>query len=561
MKWNLIFVGLLMLSLSSCNNRGNYMDQLVEIDSILVLQSDSAYNLLSGIDSDKLSPRNRIYYNLLYVIAADKSYVDFESDSLISTTTNSSVFRKDPYNRFRANLYHGLIRLRLNEYDSLGYYRLLKAEEICDKNIISDEHYKRLLFWYIGEYNKKYSNYEIAENYMLKEKELIKRNNWEEYRYSNDINLFWVYRGQGKAEEMKNIIDEYEDERDIPNIYMLNIYNIKTAYYYFIKDYEKTIEYGKQEAIERQKNNQRVKVYYSIADSYYQLKQLDSAIKYIHLAKENNLSGVDRDDSQLLFYYSKLLGKYYFEKGDLNNSHRYYEESLTYHNDLIKIHSNNSAANVEKQLEIEKRDRAIEQIEASRKLTTSTGVLLVFIAILIMMLLHNRSRINKKEAELNKQKAELTNQKLVESEIVNSFINITIGQFDELSDYMYQYVSNKNKDIVEAMNALDRKTKKTRSENRKIFLSLIESEVVISYFPLMSKLTEFTLFEKIIILMLKLDSPQDSIIKIYNSTYHSIRSTKNNMIPKIETSTILAEDEKNYLIALIKKDAKMINSH
>ena len=528
--------------LSSCQNGKNeYISQLREVDSILVSLPDDALSRLEGVDIDNLTHHDRVYYNLLYTIAADKTYYNFESDSLIYTTTSGSTFRNDHYNRFRANLYHGIVKFRIDEYDSTGYYLLLKANEICESYRIPNDSYKRLLYWYMADYNKMYSNFILAEEYFQKERVVIKMLEDNHSMHKNNIALYWVYRAQQKSDDMRRIVDLYENDDSIPQAYMIDVYNMRTSYYYYIDDYEKTIEYGKREAKLRSDNNLRVKIYYNIADSYYELNQIDSAIKYMRLSLDNNLTGSSQENLQLAFHYNKMLSRLYADKGDYKSSYIYSEEALKYHDEVVKFHSNNSAQNMERLLEIEKRDREIERMWASRKFMGAIIIAVILISLLLFSLLRIRTAAHKREAEYNAQRR-------FKADIIRSIIDVTVGQFDQLSDYMYGKIHERRDEVLSDL--LEERVKFIKKQNREIFSQILKREALISYFPLLPKLTEFSVYETMVFLLIRLELSPEYIARIYYTTSNSVRGVKSRIREKIKKSIILTAEEKEELLSL-----------
>lgn len=540
-----LFLSSLFLFFSCHSGVNNRIDQLKFADSLLISNPDEAYSILSGIDERELSHRNRLYYNLLKTIALDKTYFIFEDDSLIATTTKSG-FRKDPYNNFRSNLYHGLVKLRISGYDSLGYYHLLKAEDICKEDNIPDDPYKRLLYWYMADYNMIYSNYDLAEKYSLKERVVSEKVGTIDNLLNNDISLFWIYSSIQDTGRMLEIIDRYQNDSLIPESCLPDIYNIRTFYHYTIKDYPGTIEHGKLEAILREKNHLRVKVYYTIASSYHSLGQVDSSIKYTHLALDNNLTTSQEENMQLAFYYNRKLGKLYSEKGDIINSGLHYEEALRLHDDLVKFHSNNSVESMEKILTAEKQARKLEQIESSRKLLYAIIIVIVLSSTIIFILIRNRILAHKRESAINEERR-------IEAEIKKMIVDVTIGQFDQLNNYMYDKVLKSQENIL--ADELNDQAKYTKKENRSLFAKILEKEEVISYFPILPKLTEFSIYEKMIFLMIKLKLSTYYISKIFYSSENSIRGIKSRTRDKIKNSKTLTSEEKINLISLLESDS------
>ena len=538
----LFFLCLFVFLFSSCNNKKvRYRALLTEIDSLLVSQPDSAYKSLSAINEKILSQQEQIYFNLLYTIASDKMTYDLTDDYRISTTTAESSFRKEPYNKFRANLYYGLVKLRIDKYDSLGYYHLLTANDICNRNIIPDDSYKRLLYWYIADYNKTYKDYSKAEEYFIKAKDISGAENIT-FICQCDIALFWIYVAKQEEDKMAETVERYFEDESIPNSSLLSIYNVRTMYYYYTSDYIKSIEHGKKEAELWKSEGLRVKVYYTIADSYYKLNRLDSAIRYMHLSIDNNRGPFPSENSELYFNYSKMLGKLYAEKGDINNSHRYYEEALKYHNDLIEISSNNIMDNIEKELEIEERDKEIAQMESKQALIGTVIIIILLLFIITFLLLRNSVLKQKRIAHYNELKR-------IESEIWRSIMDVKTGQFDDLYNYMSKELKKReNEKILELLNDW---VGSIKTQNKRNYSEKLKSEDFKSYFPLLIKINKLSVLEKMTLILLKMNLSSDYISKIIYSNMDNMRGPKSRLKEKINESEALSYNEKNYLLSLV----------
>jgi len=544
------------LILFSCQNGGRYSGQLVAIDSLLVPQPDTAYSLLSSIDSRTLSHSDRLYYNLLYTIASDKIDVVFQDDSLIATTTNRSSFKRDPYKQFRANLYRGLVKLRINEYDSLGYYYLLKAEDICKQRVIPDDTYKRLLYWYLADYNEKYGKYEMAELYFLKERELLNLWGDGEQICGNDISLYWAYYGQGKFEEMAKIAQTYDAvSNSLSASCLMGLYNVMTSFYYRTGAYEKAIESGKKEAILRLQYKDRVKNYYLIARSFYNINQPDSAIRYALLSTEQNITGHSYENTQLLFEYHQFLGELYTKQGNLSQAIYHYNEALMHHDEKVKIHANNAVHDIEKVLEVEKNNRRLDQIKASRSMVLLFTVVAILVLTIVVIYVHTKRKLLQKDIWLKEREADLTRQKRWEVETIKAFVDVTVGQFEDLNNYIYEQIVSISE--TQLIAKLDGVVKNVKSKNKELFLNILNNEDVKSYFPLLSKLDAFSTLDKVILLMLKLDVISEYISKVVYISPGSLRGMKSKMRAKIQSAKLLDEDEQKSLYALVELKNKL----
>ncbi|HBH13367.1 MAG TPA: hypothetical protein DDX29_09680, partial [Clostridiales bacterium] len=108
-------------------------------DSMLDEFPQRVSDSLRSIDREELSRGGRAYYDLLKVISDDKTYVNFTSDSLISTV--SGYYRThEPKNRnyIRALAYEGIVRTRMGVKDSTVFEPLKEADRLFQSMVPPD---------------------------------------------------------------------------------------------------------------------------------------------------------------------------------------------------------------------------------------------------------------------------------------------------------------------------------------------------------------------------------------------------------------------------------------
>jgi hypothetical protein len=137
-----LLFGIIFSILLSCDKRelNPDFDRLVKLDSLILKSPEAALDSLEKTNPSNFSKYNRAYYNLLTIIASDKSYVNFTSDSLINQVVNdlSSYRVKHPNKYARALMYQGLVRYRLGKTDNLAYKPIKDAVKIFENESIKD---------------------------------------------------------------------------------------------------------------------------------------------------------------------------------------------------------------------------------------------------------------------------------------------------------------------------------------------------------------------------------------------------------------------------------------
>ena len=117
MKQNTYFIVTLVFLLAACNSRINYDKTLVQADSLMRSQPDSALSILQEISLQRLDTQaDRAYYALLLTQARDKNYIVQTDDSLISTAVKYYNSIDDATKRANAYFYWGNVYRDKNEY-------------------------------------------------------------------------------------------------------------------------------------------------------------------------------------------------------------------------------------------------------------------------------------------------------------------------------------------------------------------------------------------------------------------------------------------------------------
>lgn len=121
---------------TSCGSRP-YPSSLLAADSLCTADPERALSLLDSLASDtqSLSLRDRMYYRLLRVKAADKAYMPHTSDSLIRPIVDHYVSGGDPHLLPEALYYAGRVYRDLGDSpQALDYFkRSLDAMEGNDR--------------------------------------------------------------------------------------------------------------------------------------------------------------------------------------------------------------------------------------------------------------------------------------------------------------------------------------------------------------------------------------------------------------------------------------------
>jgi len=197
MKWfgYISFFSFLLLATVACQQEKNNDDtaELVQLDSLLSVQPEAALDSLELIETDNLNKYNKAYHQLLEVIAKDKTYFNFISDSLIKSTVDLlSTFRsKQPNNYARSLMYKGIVHYRMQITDSTAYQPLREAALLFRTLTPPDLKNQYLCFYYLGEIHDKNNNILQSKSYYEKAAQIAKQLGDTSYLFSSYMNLFW----------------------------------------------------------------------------------------------------------------------------------------------------------------------------------------------------------------------------------------------------------------------------------------------------------------------------------------------------------------------------------
>ncbi len=87
---SVIFSVLSILLITACSHEGRQMKMLADVDSLIMVNADSAKSILLGMDREMVDAPDEVkaYYNLLRVKTDDKTFVEHTSDSLICSVAD-----------------------------------------------------------------------------------------------------------------------------------------------------------------------------------------------------------------------------------------------------------------------------------------------------------------------------------------------------------------------------------------------------------------------------------------------------------------------------------------
>src|SRR5690554_6492309 len=282
-----------LIAAISCTDRaGEHVRQrLTRWDRMMDSMPQRVADSLRLLQDANMSRSNRAYYNLLKVIADDKTYVNFASDSLIVSVTD--YYRNhDPRNRnhIRSLAYQGIVRTRMGVKDSTVYDPLREADRLLKSMSPPDPSLGYLINYFLGNIHYNNRNYSTANDYFRLTLDFARVENDSIHVFDTYLALYWNEMQQEKFKEGKMYLDTLSLFYNLLPGKDYFILNAQSIYYDVIGEPGKALEREKELllATSQQKENIDLsRLYYNISDRFTGIKQLDSAMIYAQLAIEH----------------------------------------------------------------------------------------------------------------------------------------------------------------------------------------------------------------------------------------------------------------------------------
>ncbi|MGC3977498.1 MAG: hypothetical protein QM751_04255 [Paludibacteraceae bacterium] len=216
----LVYLGLfvvIFISITACPREKNNADtqKLEQLENLLSLQPEAVLDSLRQINPRLLNDYNKAYYQLIEVIAKDKTFFHFTSDSLINSAVAvlSTRRSKHPNNYARALMYQGIVRYRMGVTDSTAFLPLKKAIDIFEKQPIADKKNIYLSYLYAGQIHDTYNNVDEVHYYFTEALKYVKMNkDTSQFNYIY-TELAWNRLKANEPKEAKKYIDLFKKLR------------------------------------------------------------------------------------------------------------------------------------------------------------------------------------------------------------------------------------------------------------------------------------------------------------------------------------------------------------
>ena len=431
-------MAVLVIMVSGCGGAHRYDGQLVQADSLMWTDADSALLLVNSVgDSSLGSERDRAYRDLLMTQARYKCYQEITAHDDSAITRAMDYFSAHSGEReklTRAYLYKGAVMEELGHIDSAMFYYKTAEANAGPKDYYNLGYSKMRI---ADLYNKQYSQNDAA---IVRLKDAIKN-----FEHINDTTfLISCYGTLGAISGIKypdstvlylNKAIELAQHFDPPRQYT---YKSKLAglIYYHDQDYPRAnrlamdvFKNGSEDCLEYQ-------FYYYATMTYLKMGLIDSA-KYM-LA--NTPPPIDAVDS--MNWYNAVA-----EIAKAEDNHISYGENAVKSSDLT---SDILAESKEKQLveaeQVFNMQQIVKKEQAIKSRSHTLSVTLAVLAILLVLLigfLHRRLKLKEKERQFMEQELKATITSLRErlkqqmdsnNSNISALVKCRLEAFQELFD-------------------------------------------------------------------------------------------------------------------------------
>lgn len=545
--WRVSFVLVVLISfivITACSNRDDapVNARLALWDSMLDSVPDLVADSLQEMDREALSRGNRAYYDLLKVIADDKTYVNFTSDSLISAV--SDFYRThDPRDRnyIRALAYEGIVRTRMGVKDSTVYESLREADKLIQTQPAPDPSLGYLVNYFLGNIHYNNRNYTLAKDYFDRTLGFARAENDSIHIFDTYLALYWNEMQQRELIKSKIYLDSISTFYDVLPKKNYFILNAQSTYYDIIGDPERALEREKAKLLlysNQEENIQLSRVYFNISNRYTGLEQLDSAMLYAQ-------ASIDMiEDSSYVYnhLYYENIANIAEKQANFGLANRYRKKASESYKNSVRDRLDIQIAELEKKYDLTEAENEVLRTRQQNSRIVIVALMLVILLIVILMqalMVRRRARLKLMQAEHKMEQQELQANIMKEEAgkrkwLLQLYGNISDrltflqGEFESLTQ---RYISSHPKVYREMQQIL----KSTDTDLRDITKTLApDDDTFYAYTRLREKDdAHFNANEKMLLMLLACNADNRQLATFMNTTIESIRVRKSQLKKKM----------------------------
>lgn len=432
----------------------------------------------------------------------------------------------------------GLSRLKEDKKGVLAYNSFKKAEQLFIDNHIQDTIVLANIYAQLGSINYNMGNYMEAKKYLDKRYLLNDALNDSIADLSPQIDLAYTELALKNFSSAEYLIDELTLLNFIPDNFRNNIIELEGTFYEIIEDYRLAIDvFNSINVINSADIRQKE---YSLARNYFKLKEFDEAKYHI----QRLLAAVTDSTDIVNYNYYTLAAHIYCAAGEAMMAIEMYSQSEMFYNLGMQRTWNNKILELEAKFDTIDNERKILSLQKyNYQVLVFSAVLLILLLLLslIIVVTKNKQRNNRIELVLKKRELE-------DLELVKSMMETSLTILPQYQEAVYSIIV---KNLSQSSEALDNFNMLSTSIKQKLKLDLtklINTDVVKNRNPVLSKMDEFTVNERIIFYLTSMHFSSSFIAKVLYTSTGSIRGMRARIRQKTEQSLILSEKEKNVIL-------------
>ncbi len=543
-------VGIFLLTLlaiivlgTSCDNGSDkaMLQRLTTWDAVIDSLPAQISDSLKTLDENQLSRANKTYYHLLKVIADDKTYVNFTSDSLINSV--SDYYRThDPKskNYIRALAYQGIVRTRMGVKDSTVFEPLKEADRLFQSMVPPDPSLGYLINYFLGNIHYNNRNYPTANDYFLQTLGYARQENDSIHLFDTFLALYWNEMQQKDLRKGKMYLDSlssYYNKLPGKDYFILNAQSI---YYDVMNEPEKALEREKAKLLLYDEQEEAIdlsRVNFNISNIYVGLNQLDSAMLYAQMAIDCINDSTYRQNH---LYYQNVAN--IAEKQlnfELANSYR--KKAAEFYKNSVDERLDTQIAELEKKYDLTAAENEILRTRQQNLIIIIGALILMIVLIMILMyarsvrrnsklkLLEAENRMKQQEFQANIMKEEAGKRKWLLQ--LYSHISGRLTSLHEEVDTLSQKYISANPKVYKELKKI---IKATDTDLRDITKTLAtDDETFYAYTHLEDKDGILNTNEKMLLMLLACDADNRQLATFMNTSVESIRVRKSQLKKKM----------------------------
>lgn len=537
-----------LLAVSSCQNAGEerVYQRLVKWDSMVDSTPQRVSDSLRLLNNTSMSRANRAYYNLLKVISDDKTYVNFTSDSLITSVTEYYK-NHDPRNRnhIRSLAYQGIVRTRMGVKDSTVYDPLREADKLFRSMSAPDPSLGYLINYFLGNIHYNNRNYLVANEYFQRTLDLAREENDSIHVFDTYLALYWNKMEQKEFDKGKLYLDTLRAFYNLLPEKNYFILNARSIYYDVVGEPEKALEQEKLKLQLFEMQDERIelsRVYYNISNIYVGLEQLDSALLYA----ENSLDMIEDSSYVYSHIYYENVANIAEKTNDFSLANKYRKQASELYKNSVQNRLDIQIAELEKKYDLTEAENVILRTQQQNLIVIIVALLLFIVLIFILMYsrkVKRTSQMKLMQAEYKMQQQELQT-KIMKEEAgkrkwllqLYSYISNRLTFLQEEFEILTQrYVSSHPK-VYKEMNQI---LKKTDMELKDITRTLpVDDETFYAYTNLQDEEGVLNPAEKMMLMLLACNADNRQLATFMNTSIESIRVRKSQLKKKMQEKSM-----------------------